>query len=667
MKKSILKFSAITLSVILSISTLGLSAFAASSNNNLDETSNLKLYQGHSTTAEDQLSDTNSAVTLTQDGTYTITGNGRENNNIVIGTNENPITVTLYLDNVNVSELSNSLSCIDIAPFSTANIVICGNVSLTGGLGGCGIAVPENATVSISGETSSDTLSVTGTGKWACGIGWFDKGATASGDIKVENLASLYAKGGYYGIDMTSENGSEGGPAIGGGRKENQAGGNIVLNNIDKIEAYGGSKSAGIGASFWESCDITISNCDDVTSFGGATGAGIGMARLGNTGEGGYILDGSVTIQNCKSVTAYGGYEAAGIGNGSDYKNLLKNGAKAEDFGEVNVLIDNSTVNAFGGNSGAGIGGGYKSWNVNVNIQNGSDVYAVGGKHESKNTLDQNSAAGIGSGADGSIVGYTNDVKSLRTISIDKSSKVRAASNGGKWAIDLGYTISGDAIIAQGRFINSPFLTNSYKDGSQYEASSLLATSEDGELLNDNTNIIQVGDQKVALPSGYICVAATQTNNGTITVTSSGYQTDAASYLPNGEDAFSPNKDGVSADYVLSNGLNSFDYMAFRPEVKPTPVTEPDNDSDDLEDDDITDIEDTDPPLSSPPVINGTDNNTEEIIDNDIPMSSAPQDTTSNPKTGNNDMSVFIIICGLALLFSIFFLTSYKSKKKKDI
>lgn len=671
MNKIFKKLPAIALSLLLSINITSISAFAEETDNNDNQLTILKLYTGHSTDDINQIPSTSSAITLTEDGTYTISGNGSLDNNIIIGSDENSTAVTLYLDGVDIQSLSDNLSAVYINPLSTANIIICGNVSLTGGEGGCGIAVPENANVTISGNSDNDKLTVEGVGKWACGIGWFDKGYTSSGSIIINNLNELYATGGFYGIDMTSENGTEGGPAIGGGRKDGQTGGSIILDNIGTVEAFGGSKSAGIGAGFWEACDITISNCGNVVSYGGATGAGIGFSRLGNVNEGGYTLDGTVNIQNCKNITAYGGYEAAGIGNGSDYKNLLKGGALPEDFGNLNVIIDNSTVNAFGGNSGAGIGGGYKAWNVSVNICNGSNVYAVGGKHESKTTLDQNSAAGIGSGADGSIIGYTDNVKSYRTISIDSSSQVRAASNGGKWAIDIGYEITGDAVIAQGRFISSTFLTKSYKDGAQYDPASVLATSDDGEILSDSTDSIQVGGQKVILPAGYICVGATQLSSDTIYVTADGYKTNTASYIPGSNSVFKPNTDEVSADFTLKEGLNSFDYLAFRPEVNPTPTPNPTpntpDDTNPSEEDNTTDIDDNETPLNPIPekddikddnISDTKDSETVTITDDDIPMA-------SNPATGYNDAPVLLCILIISSLFVCIYVFSEKKQNNK--
>ena len=132
-------------------------------------------------------------------------------------------------------------------------------------------------------------------------------------------------------------------------------------------------------------------------------------------------------------------------------------------------------------------------------------------------------------------------------------------------------------------------------------------------------------------------MAATPEGAGTYTVTARGYQTDAASYLPGTSDAFRPDTTAASADYPAAAGLNSFDYLAFRPDVEPaepapTPTPTPNpgrNDRDDDDDDSMPPvvIPDGGTPTAETPAVDipAEEVPLAEIPEEEIPLAEVPE------------------------------------------
>ena len=261
-----------------------------------------------------------------------------------------------------VAITSDSGNAITVAEGVDAQIVILGESTLTGTNG---IYVSEGASVKISG-----TGSLTAIGKAGNGIG-------SNGTIEIAGLAALTAEGngshaygiGGDGVESISisnttinsvvggcdgEEGTdksyykdapEGGAAIGSGLD----GAVINLNDVHVIKAVGGSKSAGIGASYWASVTVNIDNCQIDYVEGGVTAAGIGGSRIHDGDE-----TTTINISNSTITKAVGGTFAAGIGSGYD--------SYCHVYGEAPICtinISGSTVEAWGGDNAAGIGTGY--------------------------------------------------------------------------------------------------------------------------------------------------------------------------------------------------------------------------------------------------------------------------------------------------------------------
>ena len=125
-------------------------------------------------------------------------------------------------------------------------------------------------------------------------------------------------------------------------------------NGTGRLEATGGSWSAGIGADNKHSCGMVTINGGTVTATGYQQSAGIGGSTGNPTG-------GTVTI-NGGTVTARGGSGAAGIGGGY-------NGAGGT------VTINGGAIDALGGNNAAEIGSGEGSTQGKVWITGG--IFAV--------------------------------------------------------------------------------------------------------------------------------------------------------------------------------------------------------------------------------------------------------------------------------------------------
>ena len=369
------------------------------------------------------------SYTITEPGTYTVNPGSQivTSNTLTVAAEGD---VTLILNGATIS-----------APADTSAISIeSGNVTivstgltntLIGGDNGAGIYVAADASVTITGDAQLNAIGNKGTddasgaagiggaygkgdsgkitidmeddtwvvaegyGVWASGIG--SAGGYAD-DITILG-GTVIAQGGYYseGGKLQTSYGSgdpEGGAAIGGGSKSGAGVGTITITD-SVVEAYGGSKAAGIGAMFWNSVEaINITN-SEVYAYGGSSSAGIGTSRAGDTG-----VSATITISG-STVEAVGGAYGAAIGSGYNASSL-GNGADESALPETTITITDSTVTATGGEGSAAIGGGYKSDNADIDITGGTITATAGALVSGKTVENGGAPAAIGSGANGS-------------------------------------------------------------------------------------------------------------------------------------------------------------------------------------------------------------------------------------------------------------------------
>ena len=140
----------------------------------------------------------------------------------------------------------------------------------------------------------------------------------------------------------------------------------LTIDGTGYLEARGGERGAGIGASSDESVGtITISG-GTVEAWGGSGGAGIGGSYERTSGM---ITTsaGTITISG-GTVSAYGGEDAAGIGNG---RGLMTRQ-------EGNIVISGGRIYAQGGGNAAAIGGGQNRLIQSVTISGGTVIPVAG-------------------------------------------------------------------------------------------------------------------------------------------------------------------------------------------------------------------------------------------------------------------------------------------------
>lgn len=472
-------------------------------------------------------------------------------------------------------------------------------------------------------------VSATAGGRGAAGIGSV---SAAGSDIIITNVDLNTVHGGFYqaigeGDGSAFKNTLEGGPAIGAGTKGGQ-GGTVTIVNCTGTDIVGGGKCAGIGGGIWSS-EVEVHIVDsNLEVTGGMTGAAIGTGRAETGTKLNVLIEGS-------TIVAQGGDLGAGIGlgcNGSNY---------ALDM--AYVTISDSNVVATGGAGAAGIGGGRGGYNVSVSILGESDVKAFAGKNymakyttlENKSGAGQSGAAGIGRGAWGSVNfangtsdsgspdshfsgAYANRTENAMcpVLVIDAAAKVQAFSSGDNMAIaGFGNTEGVESAILQIRFARNYDLTykgqtaeNDFIDHSWDDANAenWTACYLDGQ--SETALDLRDADTKKTLLSVVIPAAGAEFANGytgegrlgyysvAITAPEAGeYKLSTGSEVRGADDAVMTMEDEgymggasyqVDAEtrsdvFAVAQGLNTFDWGAFRdaadpePEPEPEPVVEP--------------------------------------------------------------------------------------------
>ena len=168
-------------------------------------------------------------------------------------------------------------------------------------------------------------------------------------------------------------------------------GSNITLKNVNIKEARGGSKAAGIGATYHNATTIVIEKSNIDAIYGGSSSAAIGGSRVSDNANS-KDEDINITIKD-SNINAFGGYFAAGIGSG--YCTYCHN---PEKFPLTTILIEGaSVITAIGGKYGAGIGTGFHSGGLAGSIAATATIIATSGKEVYKDayTAAQNVGFGV--------------------------------------------------------------------------------------------------------------------------------------------------------------------------------------------------------------------------------------------------------------------------------
>lgn len=275
--------------------------------------------------------------------------------------------------------------------------------------------------------------------------------------ILLRRNSNLHIDGGSGTLNVT---GGDSWPGIGG----NESNRSITINGAN-VNAYGGSRAAGIGGSNEEASGVIQINGGTVTAVGGGGAAGIGGGHGANSEN--------ITISN-STVKAEGGENGAGIGGGR--------GASA-----ANITINSSTVEAIGGAAGngwsgssgaAGIGGGATilSFPSSYDWGNGGNVIINGG---SVKATGRDGGAGIGGGGADTATPVANPYTggnggSLTvndgTVTANSDSVYGAGVGGGRRSEHGGtVNINGGMLFATGGFFNKGI-------GSPYKGTNINVT-----------------------------------------------------------------------------------------------------------------------------------------------------------------------------------------------
>ena len=259
-----------------------------------------------------------SVVTITQDGSYILTGTGTETaNRIVVN---GGVTADITINNVNINSGSGAF----VMTGATVNLTLSGSNTLRSGSGFAGLQVCSG-TLTIT-QASTGNLTVYG-GYNSAGIGAPDRVRPNTGTIIIEG-GTVNANGGTYGA------------GIGGGLYSEYG---VIIIRGGSITANGTTSAAGLGGGDYNYPGTINIEGGTVTANGGYNGAGIGG---GCDGVGGIIniLGGT--------VNANAGTNGAGIGCGRGGSPRRAAG------GTVTVSGGNIVVNARGSGSGKDIGSG---------------------------------------------------------------------------------------------------------------------------------------------------------------------------------------------------------------------------------------------------------------------------------------------------------------------
>ena len=210
--------------------------------------------------AENEHNISTSTLTISQNGSYTVTGTTSSNRIIV----NSGVTATVILNNVNITGTAYDIingdpasSPIDLGDGATLTLILSDNSTntLTGGAGGTdngapGIHVPSSATLTIQGD---GVLNVTG-GSANMGIGGPGIGGqtlSANTAVNGESCGTVIILGGTIQINGGTGSGNEGAVGIGGSDgggypSEGGDGGTVIILS-DTVTVTGGEDAVDIG------------------------------------------------------------------------------------------------------------------------------------------------------------------------------------------------------------------------------------------------------------------------------------------------------------------------------------------------------------------------------------------------------------------------------------
>ena len=294
-------------------------------------------YDGLAITGGTVVKGTDGQIKLTEDNAdYSISGSWKGNitgvteaNLKAVITVSDGVAADVELNGVTIDVSSNDgVGAFALEGAAEAHVTLSGTNTLKSGSSCAGLAVPENASLTITGM-DSDKLIANGGRLFGAGIGgsYSQSGGTitiSGGNVETKGGAAAAGIGsGFYRV---SGSGSGGTITISGGN----------------VKAQGGSNGAGIGGG-GSGGTITISG-GKVEAQGDGYGAGIGGGVGGSSG---------IILISGGSVKARGIYFSPGIGGGGAEAGISTGGGSVDT-----ITINGGSVEAYGSENSVDIGGG---------------------------------------------------------------------------------------------------------------------------------------------------------------------------------------------------------------------------------------------------------------------------------------------------------------------
>lgn len=326
-------------------------------------------------------------------GQYTITGASNAASHAIRVRAGEAVTVTLENVRLDLSE-QRWKSPFELEEGASVELILKGENELRAGTTRAAVEVAEDASLTVSADSTGGLIAVGGAG--AAGIG----GGTGKpcGSVQVQGgVIEATAMSGGAGIGQGS-GGTDGSFSVSGGQLRLTGGygaaglgsgsggmGGAAVVSGGTLTARGGSNAPGVGAGADAQNFRTTISGGTVAATGGRSAPGIGAG----TGAGGC----SVTISG-GTVQAGGSYGASGMSAGGDSETLTtEEGVIPVQPEEGETQGAPNTMTVSGGSVSAAAGGGSGVSAVRTNVSGGSHVAEIAAVNEPDFAMPQDNSA----------------------------------------------------------------------------------------------------------------------------------------------------------------------------------------------------------------------------------------------------------------------------------
>lgn len=294
----------------------------------------------------------NGSLVINGSGTYDIRGtqgaDAKSSPNIIV---KSGAEAKIFLTDINIDKSGTSKGAFQIEAGASAEVLLTNSNTLKGGTGHAGLEVPDGAELKL---VSADGKGKTTGSLKAEGGSWGGSGIGGPGNEyspKKGRAGNIIILGGTI-----EGKGATGGAGIGGGNTGGPDGGGTITIYGGKITAWGGDGpgGAGIGSGFWADADInnmtytsdntsiTIYNIESLDAYGGSNSAGIGGSW--NSSAGNIKINKRLFDENrINAVSGCIGAERIGWGYAGNHEGYFDNNDNNINLNEY--FSDNSDYN----------------------------------------------------------------------------------------------------------------------------------------------------------------------------------------------------------------------------------------------------------------------------------------------------------------------------------